>query len=727
MLVCLGARDLAVCSQVCTAWRRLACDDDLWQAHAELWDVGDVEEGAAKRCAAAAAAAARKSGAASGSSTESLAAAASLAAREGAIHQQRRQAARGAVSLMAALAADLIMAQVAAAAGGSLADLLGGPTAVDCDTTAVAARAAATAAAALARPRPPLKRLVGRQVVLRNNLRYGRYAEQHVHEHSANVECVAFVDHPELGLLLVSAGWDGAVNVFAMMDDFSAGGGSIGTGGSGGTGISCLHRYRGGSGWVTGLAAGRTRLVTSSTDRRIAAWRLGQREPSPCCVIAQPAEATAVRFARLDDEARVVCGCLDGAARLWCLDSAQLLAVFKGHSDVVWGLQTLPMADLLVTCSRDGLAKVWRLPPPPPPPDDTTTSGTAAAPPASSSAMAAAAASAQQHTHSSDDDHRQALSAITALSTLSGHSSAVLCMDSTTTVVSAAGAGGGPIGPLVATGSADHTIRVFSLADPAAPVCVSTLTGHTHGCLSVRFGYLPGPEGRVTLETTPAAGNTAFSSTSDAAARPAGSAAGGSASRAVAGCRCRQRLVLVSGSMGEVRLWEPLNGACLAVLRDHRGPVTCLALFHDYLVTVAMNDGACMYLCHGLGGDGGATDGRARQLPQHTENVTANGAAASGGGGSSTGAEGGSIVARRLRARVAAASQQRGCGDSATGPLEAVLCMQDPQHRAFGAALAAHGACGRLVIGTATGSLLCLNYSAYQGPNDAGSRLTAAA
>ena len=41
------------------------------------------------------------------------------------------------------------------------------------------------------------------------------------------------------------------------------------------------------------------------------------------------------------------------------------------------------------------------------------------------------------------------------------------------------------------------------------------------------------------------------------------------------------------------QIWDPLTGACLVELCDHLGPVTSLAISHDHLLTLAMNDGVC--------------------------------------------------------------------------------------------------------------------------------------
>ncbi|EFJ52915.1 hypothetical protein VOLCADRAFT_86388 [Volvox carteri f. nagariensis] len=151
---------------------------------------------------------------------------------------------------------------------------------------------------------------------------------------------------------------------------------------------------------------------------------------------------------------------------------------------------------------------------------------------------------------------------------------------------------------LVATGGADAVVRVWNLATAQ---CHTTLRGHSVGVLSVQFGYLPRrDESHRDQMLLPPDLDVASGPRPLSLALPPGQ---------YGSCRARpqrlppsQRLVLVTGSVREVRVWDPVAGTALAQLSDHSGPVTSLALVHGMLATLAMNDGLIVYTCKGLDG-----------------------------------------------------------------------------------------------------------------------------
>ncbi|GLC41032.1 hypothetical protein PLESTB_000950500 [Pleodorina starrii] len=465
----------------------------------------------------------------------------------------------------------------------------------------------------------------------------------------------------------------------------------------------------------------------------------------------------------------VVTGCIDGVIRLWHLPTKQLLRSFSGHGDVVWGIAVLYGSSVMVSSSRDCTTRLWRLPPysemqaavaaPPPLPDAAAGGGGGGGGDATGLAAAAAAGRVQ---------------VLEPLATLCDHTAAILCMDvhrvppgivqtppaaAAALAADAAGGGGGaarapsgvrgaPHAPdllpilaslmntplveppaaagsgggggdpvaaaaapcaagaalpvwLVATGGADAVVRVWNLATAA---CHATLRGHSVGVLSVQFGYLPR---RAASDRDQ---QLLPSSLDMAAAKPPPPLAlppGQYGHRPPQRLPPSQRLVLVTGSVREVRVWDPVEGLCLAQLADHSGPVTSLALVHGALVTLAMNDGLIVYKCNGMdnnphaakppgaGGTGvvGSTGTGAASAP-----------AAAAAAGGATPRPGGSSAGQLLRREVAA--QWR--------PLEPVMCLQDPHHRSFSAALAVQ--LEGLAVGSGTGDITYLDFRSRAPP-----------
>ncbi|KXZ48155.1 hypothetical protein GPECTOR_30g251 [Gonium pectorale] len=910
VLKALPARSLAAASLVCRAWRRAAREPWLWVR--QLCAAGYPLPVAAYITSASATAvptsptvpvAGRDPGAAA--STEEAVDAAAEAAEAGA-EGGGPDAARAVAGVRGIRA----VRAVRAAGGSSHEDFLGGLRAGFLDrlqqqaaTAAGSAGGGATAALRLSAPaaaaaagggghrhhQPPtavdLKALYGRTIQIESNWRAARYAESSLREHGSNVECLAFQDVEPWGSVLLSAAWDGGVRLFAL-----------GPPGGPPQQARCVRRYRGHTGWVTCMAAGRHQVVTASTDRRVAAWRYHVESTDPWVTLEHPQEVTLVRFAYAppppatthylphhhchspaapraagpalsraggaaaaasaptddrgcmeppcthvrqshgsvygaDDalaaqwpydpsyEDWVVTGCVDGALRLWHLPSKQLLRLFAGHSDVVWGAHVLHGGSVLVSAGRDGTAKLWQLPHLSEAAADCDASriggGGAGAGGGGFGGGGGGGEVGFGGWGAAGGQAGQGFKTVEPMATLCGHTSAVLCMDvhrappgvvppaqaqcaagapsvpgvsfggggggggdgrpaesravhaemtstlarllstslvappsSSGLLASGGSAGGGragssgllgarwpeppmPLPPspsaaaagaaaeapvwLVATGGADAVVRVWDLSSAR---CLSTLRGHTVGVLSLRFGHLPRhPDGRRDGALLPpdldVSGAAPPPSRPDLALPPGlyGSTAGG----APGALPPSQRLVLVSGSVRDVRVWDPLSGAALAVLSDHSGPVTALALVHGALVTLAMNDGLIVYKCNGLDTPGGeaeaakaaaaATGGASDAAGSGDYDIgdgdgnSRNGTGAGGGGGG-----GGLPAPVRLRRLVA----------SQRSPLELVVCMQDAPHHSFAAALAAH--LEGLAVGSGTGDITYLDFRPRPAP-----------
>ncbi len=271
---------------------------------------------------------------------------------------------------------------------------------------------------------------------------------------------------------------------------------------------------------------------------------------------------------------------------------------------------------------------------------------------------------------------------------------------------------------LVATGGADAVVRVWNLG---GATCLATLRGHTLGVLSVKLGYMPRcGAGKVCVSSSSSSScssSSCSSSSADGLADdpllppdlPLPAVAGndgpllppglyGEGHAPCSACRRgrrgslalqrrgqeqqgrgalahkpSQRLVVVSGSVREVRVWDPVAGTCLQQLEDHNGPVTTLALAHGVLVTLAMNDGLVVYKCKGVPGAQGLGGGGQKEQSSSDTGGGSSAAGTEGGGGAGSGGMHGEAGAAGGQQRQGAAVASSSAGKAM---LEPVVCMQ---------------------------------------------------
>ncbi|GLI66499.1 hypothetical protein VaNZ11_010326 [Volvox africanus] len=282
-----------------------------------------------------------------------------------------------------------------------------------------------------------------------------------------------------------------------------------------------------------------------------------------------------------------------------------------------------------------------------------------------------------------------------------------------TTTAAAVAAGMLPVW-LVATGGADAVVRVWNLATAQ---CHTTLRGHSVGVLSVQFGYLPrhGESYRDQLLLPPDLDVTAAAGPPSLALPP-----GQYGSRAQ-GQRLppSQRLVLVTGSVREVRVWDPISGLPLVQLSDHNGPVTSVALVHGAVVTLAMNDGLIVYKCNGLDGATAAAAVAAAAAAATQRNAGNGGVNGSAGAATvSAGTMGPAAVAAAAAATtsrpLSAVGRLRREVSAQRRVLEPVICMQDAPHHSFSAALAVQ--LEGLAVGSGTGDITYLDFRSRTSP-----------
>jgi WD40 repeat protein len=170
------------------------------------------------------------------------------------------------------------------------------------------------------------------------------------------------------------------------------------------------------------------RLVTASQDSHARLWDVADPAAPRLLGVADGPNRQALSAAAFTpDGSRVVTASFDRTAQLWA-GTNTLAATFGGQQDILHGLAVAPDGTVVLT-SADGTAEVWT---------------TAAPDPAK-------------------------------LAVLTGHTAGVRA------------AAFAPGGKLLATGSADNTVRLWDLTDRAHPREAATLHGHTGAVSALAF------------------------------------------------------------------------------------------------------------------------------------------------------------------------------------------------------------------------------------------------
>ncbi|WP_405921138.1 helix-turn-helix domain-containing protein [Streptomyces sp. NBC_00122] len=279
---------------------------------------------------------------------------------------------------------------------------------------------------------------------------------------------------------------------------------------------------------------GRT-LVSAGSDRTVRLW--DPVEARPLAVFAgHTDEVLGAAFA--PDGQSVATGGVDRTVRLWDVAGRRITATLTGHSDDVNGVAYTPDGTTVVSAGGDGTTRLW-------------------------------------------DVRGGRLTA-----TLAGHTDYVLgvAVDSAGAVLATAGfdqsvvlwdlrgpvlasrpftevwhAVYSPDGRLLATAEADHTVRVWDVAERRV---VAAFAGHTETVFSVAFA----PDGR----TLASAGSDGTIRLWDVAARaPAATLAGRGGTVFAVAFAPDGRTLAAAGADGTVRLWDVPARRPLAVLTGH--------------------------------------------------------------------------------------------------------------------------------------------------------------
>ncbi len=99
------------------------------------------------------------------------------------------------------------------------------------------------------------------------------------------------------------------------------------------------------------------RLVSASADRTARIWNVDERRE--IVALNQGAEVYGVAFSPTENE--IAAGCADFVVRIWDLDSKKIRLHLRGHNGVPWHVIFSPDGQRIATAAFDGQARIWNI------------------------------------------------------------------------------------------------------------------------------------------------------------------------------------------------------------------------------------------------------------------------------------------------------------------------------------------------------------------------------
>jgi len=123
--------------------------------------------------------------------------------------------------------------------------------------------------------------------------------------------------------------------------------------------IRPCQKFQGNTDWVRGVIhlLGRERIMTCSHDSSLRIWNLKTGEQIGDAWWDKKNGVLVIALSL--DGKRVVCGCGDGAVKLWDIDAGKIIAEWTGHTTYVTSVCWDRACGRVVSASIDGTARVW--------------------------------------------------------------------------------------------------------------------------------------------------------------------------------------------------------------------------------------------------------------------------------------------------------------------------------------------------------------------------------
>jgi WD40 repeat protein len=100
-------------------------------------------------------------------------------------------------------------------------------------------------------------------------------------------------------------------------------------------------------------------LVSGAADRRIILWDIATAEQ---LFVSEP-QTAAVEAVAITDDGRFMAQSTEGRVYLWDIAKRQIIRTYAGHSSDIRQLQFTANGRTLLSSSRDGTVRLWRVEP----------------------------------------------------------------------------------------------------------------------------------------------------------------------------------------------------------------------------------------------------------------------------------------------------------------------------------------------------------------------------
>lgn len=117
---------------------------------------------------------------------------------------------------------------------------------------------------------------------------------------------------------------------------------------------------------IRGILSQNNILVAGQKDGTLSLWDMGAPGKERLTkLISSFSGKPGIRLIQMREKPRkeIITGDSDGIVQVWDLHATQPIYVLQAHSDIITQMRWFEEKQILVTCAKDKLIKIWKFPP----------------------------------------------------------------------------------------------------------------------------------------------------------------------------------------------------------------------------------------------------------------------------------------------------------------------------------------------------------------------------